>query len=249
MAITPERINQIEGEAGLFDFLREELGWNLPDEPDFFDFYPDELGLPRDTGEYVGRITQLANFEEGQPWGIFLVKFQGDRVYRSALRKILRGLSDTRKNRPANLPAWSAPNLLFICTPTFKDFTFARFEGKSHTKATLSLFGWEKGDSALHTLCQHNLRALKYPENPSDVPKWLKDWAEAFDVEAVTERFFKEYQTIFKWALDTIEQENPALKTDWNLFTQRLFNRLMFIQFLSKKGWLTFEGSKDYLPL
>ncbi|MCX6378630.1 MAG: hypothetical protein NT023_04010 [Armatimonadetes bacterium] len=108
MAITPERINEIEGEAGLFAFLREELGWNLPDEPDFFDFYPDELG---DTGEHIGRITQLANFEEGQPWGIFLVKFQGDRVYRSALRKILRGLSDTRKNRPANLPAWSAPNL------------------------------------------------------------------------------------------------------------------------------------------
>ena len=28
---------------------------------------------------------------------------------------------------------------------------------------------------------------------------------------------------------------------------QTLFNRLMFIYFLSRKGWLTFRGDKDYL--
>ena len=31
------------------------------------------------------------------------------------------------------------------------------------------------------------------------------------------------------------------------LFVQTLFNRLMFIYFLSRKGWLTFGGDKDYL--
>ena len=31
------------------------------------------------------------------------------------------------------------------------------------------------------------------------------------------------------------------------LFTQRLFNRLMFIAFIQKKGWLKFDSQTDYL--
>jgi len=32
-----------------------------------------------------------------------------------------------------------------------------------------------------------------------------------------------------------------------HLFTQRLFNRLTFLRFIQKKGWLTIDGSMDYL--
>jgi hypothetical protein len=31
------------------------------------------------------------------------------------------------------------------------------------------------------------------------------------------------------------------------LFTQRLFNRLMFLYFIQRKGWLSFNGDKKYL--
>ncbi|MBK9177932.1 MAG: hypothetical protein IPM46_16745 [Flavobacteriales bacterium] len=31
------------------------------------------------------------------------------------------------------------------------------------------------------------------------------------------------------------------------LFTQRLFNRLMFLAFIQRKGWLTINGESDYL--
>ena len=31
------------------------------------------------------------------------------------------------------------------------------------------------------------------------------------------------------------------------LFCQTLFNRLMFIYFLQRKGWLKFDGDTDYL--
>ena len=71
----------------------------------------------------------------------------------------------------------------------------------------------------------------------------------AFDVEAVTKTFFEEYKRVFDIAMDRIlgfggsdeEQE------DKKLFVQTLFNRLMFIYFLSRKGWLTFRGDNDYL--
>ena len=41
----------------------------------------------------------------------------------------------------------------------------------------------------------------------------------------------------------TDEQEQEKKR----LFVQTLFNRLMFIYFLSRKGWLTFRGDNDYL--
>ena len=71
----------------------------------------------------------------------------------------------------------------------------------------------------------------------------------AFDVEAVTKRFFTEYKRVFDAALEKVRgfgqsQEEREKK---RLFVQTLFNRLMFVYFLSRKGWLTFRGDKDYL--
>ena len=71
----------------------------------------------------------------------------------------------------------------------------------------------------------------------------------AFDVEAVTRQFFSEYKRVYDRALGSItgfgsgESEQEAKK----VFTQTLFNRLMFVYFVSRKGWLSFEGEKDYL--
>lgn len=68
----------------------------------------------------------------------------------------------------------------------------------------------------------------------------------AFDVEAVTQEFFREYHAVF----DTVEARITGFGSDTarkRLFTQRLFNRLMFIAFIQKKGWLQFGGRTDYL--
>lgn len=68
---------------------------------------------------------------------------------------------------------------------------------------------------------------------------------EAFDVEAVTRAFFTTYRERFEAAEALITGIADA--DDLRLFTQRLFNRLLFIAFLERKGWLTFEGRADYL--
>ena len=71
----------------------------------------------------------------------------------------------------------------------------------------------------------------------------------AFDVEAVTKTFFEEYKRVFDVAMDRIEEfgGSDEEQEDKKLFVQTLFNRLMFIYFLSRKGWLTFRGDNDYL--
>jgi hypothetical protein len=71
----------------------------------------------------------------------------------------------------------------------------------------------------------------------------------AYDVEVVTRRFFEEYSKIFDQVESTVEGfgiSEDELEAR-HLFTQTLFNRLMFVYFISRKGWLTFQGSKDYL--
>ena len=54
---------------------------------------------------------------------------------------------------------------------------------------------------------------------------------------------------MFDDALDTIRGfgDSDDEREARHLFAQKLFNRLMFVYFLSRKGWLTFKGDKDYL--
>ena len=75
--------------------------------------------------------------------------------------------------------------------------------------------------------------------------------ASAFDVEAVTKRFFAEYKKVFDAAKEKItgfgdDEEERDRK---NLFVQTLFNRLMFVYFISRKGWLKFDGNYEYLDV
>jgi len=67
----------------------------------------------------------------------------------------------------------------------------------------------------------------------------------AYDVEAVTKDFFREYRRIFEQSMSLITglpDENRRRP-----FCQTLFNRLMFIYFVQRKGWLSFDGNTDYL--
>jgi TaqI-like C-terminal specificity domain/Eco57I restriction-modification methylase len=86
------------------------------------------------------------------------------------------------------------------------------------------------------------LANVYYDAGQSDLRNALES---AYDVEAVTKEFFKEYKRIFDRAMERIE----GLPDDEErrLFCQTLFNRLMFIYFLQRKGWLTFGGSPNYL--
>jgi hypothetical protein len=69
---------------------------------------------------------------------------------------------------------------------------------------------------------------------------------QAFDVEPVTKEFFSEYHRIFEEVEESITGFGRD-KERRHLYTQRLFNRLMFIAFIEKKGWLKLNGNIDYL--
>jgi len=67
----------------------------------------------------------------------------------------------------------------------------------------------------------------------------------AFDVEPVSRRFFAEYGLAFDRAMSLIKGVESVEQR--KLFCQTLFNRLMFIAFIQKKGWLRLDSQQDYL--
>ena len=72
---------------------------------------------------------------------------------------------------------------------------------------------------------------------------------QAFDVEPVTRQFFGEYKRVFEATEQSVTgfPDTEVGKENRRSFVQTLFNRLMFVYFLSRKGWLTFNGDADYL--
>ena len=69
----------------------------------------------------------------------------------------------------------------------------------------------------------------------------------AFDVEPVTKEFFGEYKRIFENMMGGVAGFGKPEDEDKRVFVQTLFNRLMFVYFLSRKGWLQFDNKADYL--
>ena len=262
--ITPDDIHNIHDFDTLLDFLREKLDWHIPEDVELediaFPWSPEDLDLDELTDELIVDCQQLPPFptsqptfefvENTQPWGIFFLQFDSESVYRTALRRVLRGLVE-RRDRDASLPAWRHDHLLFICTTTdFQRFAFAHFAATTENwrRAVLSIFSWEQGDTHIRTLCEYNLPALALPSGGfSSDQEWLQEWQKAFDVEAVTDKFFADYQRVFAQVEAAVEgiPENEA--EERRLYTQRLFNRLMFLRFIEKKGWLTYNGNREYL--
>ncbi len=246
------RLRAVKDFPSLVRYLNDELGWEFEtDDVDelMFEYEPEELGLDARNAPKIRAIKQLRPLVNAQPWGIFHINFDAKQIHVGALRGVLRGLVK-RKRASANrseLATWEQENLLFICTSDdFKNFNFAYFRGADTNRAVLSTFGWQQGDTHLRTLAEFNLPALSFPADTSDTEGWLKKWRAAFDVEAVTDKFFADYRKVFESAEQEVKASINNAETA-RLYTQRLFNRLMFLYFIQKKGWLEFEGDKHYL--
>ena len=66
-----------------------------------------------------------------------------------------------------------------------------------------------------------------------------------FDIQPVTNEFFTDYKANYDAAVALMEPSTG--KEQAGQFVQTMFNRLLFIHFISRKGWLKFNGDTDYL--
>lgn len=116
----------------------------------------------------------------------------------------------------------------------------------------MTTFGWEPGVPP-RTVCEFNLDHLCWPEDPTETERWVTEWSRAFDIEAVTKKFYEDYDRVFGQLEERIEgfPDSERGREDRRLFVQTLMNRLMFLRFVERKGWLRFGQSdattRDYL--
>ena len=175
---------------------------------------------------------------------------------RGDLREILRGVRKQIKER-ALYAGKAVEEMVFVCTvpagtTCAGGLSFVHFEEREGRQPKLRSFGFTRETiGETFTLRTVNLPALKLTTNLLGEVDWTsceKAWRGAWDVEKVTEAFFMKYVEVFQKAEQQIKGfDTGAEARQLHLFTQRLFNRLLFVQFLSKRGWLTFNGSNEYL--
>jgi len=238
----------------LIDALQWELDERATDIEDIsFDWSTTDLraeGLDEKIAD--GTIRQLRPMGDN-PWGIFIVEFNHPEVFTTGrgmtgpLRRILRGLVP-KKRKQSTLASFKREHLLFICTHGFEHYRFAYFKAPPTGTATapLAAFGWGP-EGPQRTLCEFNLPELAWPHPRPSADEWIAGWSRAFDVEKVTKRFYEDYAAVFDSVERAIGRANKLGDEELRLFTQTLFNRLMFLRFIERKGWLEFNRRHDYL--
>ena len=261
---TSEQIQQAINKIGdqpsfIQELLVDALGWPIQEEIEdlneiAFEWTAEELNAEDlDRNVMGGRVFQIQPLRDDQPWGIFILEFNNEDAFTTGrgltgpLRKVLRGLVPKRR-RGANLPAWEKEHLLFVCTHQYRHFRFAYFKSpieKGHAEPLIT-FGW--GPDIPARTAYENLAYLGWPDPDVMPERWVCSWSQAFDIEKVTKKFYEDYERVFTNLQNQLEL---AEAEDKKMFAQLLMNRLMFLRFVERKGWLRFgdtqQGPQNYL--
>ncbi|NCC31776.1 MAG: class I SAM-dependent DNA methyltransferase [Chloroflexia bacterium] len=140
-------------------------------------------------------------------------------------------------------------HLLCYVTQDGRQLALVWARDRGGKRVELRTLPYEQGTSARTTLERLEVLAFTFDEfdmfgaiAPSRVLDRLNA---AFDVEMVTKQFFATYRQCFEQVEAAVE--GMTYSAARRLFVQKLFNRLMFIAFLERKGWLAYGGRRDYL--
>jgi type I restriction-modification system DNA methylase subunit len=204
--------------------------------------YADELPLPiRDWPDGVQQVLR-ANAESP----IYLAQHRDFQIIYTHLTTNLLSRTVERPIIEQTLNKWH-PYALFVfanCDLTLWDFANVKYSvengARRHTVRRIHVGPTER----LHTAAQRlALLAVPSPDTTALELQSLHD--QAFDVEEVTKQFYHDYVRVFGQLCDDITRRNPQRESEAEKEAQVLLDRLMFLYFLQKKGWL--NDQRDYL--
>lgn len=100
-----EALQSIRTFAQVSVYLRDELGWPLEgadlEDEDLaeitYDWDADEMGVQAGSLKSLVRFQQMRPLTASQPWGVFLVQFDGPRLPITQLRRLLKGLVSRKR--------------------------------------------------------------------------------------------------------------------------------------------------------
>ena len=197
-----ERLRSATSISALVRFLHDELNWPVDlDAIDdaFYDYEPEELGIKPEHQVAIQSIKQLRPLTSGQPWGIFFVEFDRQKLPMVVLRRVLQGLSLRNREKDKGRQRWHARDLLFISSfgpAKDREIALAHFtdETEHGDLPTLRVLGWDGADTNLAlaqvaTTLREHLRWPADGDTPTGQQRWRERWSSAFRLryrEAVT---------------------------------------------------------------
>ena len=167
---------------------------------------------------------------------VALTNADTDRITAAAVNAAARSLSDTLSD-----------DLLLLLTNRSADQFHIIRPDLTHARPRLQRMVARRGEHHRTVVQQLANMWDDYGRNGKSVHEAI---GRAFSVEPVSADFFAEYKRVFENAKNAIDGFTD--ESELHLFTQTLFNRLMFVYFISRKGWLSFpdedgNGDTDYL--
>jgi hypothetical protein len=206
----------------------EDLGWGEPRG-----FTPRRLQLPSPLSCEVQAVP-VAQMS-GLP--VYCVEWPQERLPGvTARRAVQRALSPL-----------STEHVVCYITRDGRQLAFTWARRRSDGKIELRTLPYEVGSPARTTVEQLEKLAFRLDELESGEPPVtavIDRLNEAFSVEAVTQQFFDDYQCIFEdlrqRLLDALppQQRSAEAKAWAHDYALQLLNRLMFLYFIQRKGWL-----------
>jgi predicted helicase len=186
------KLKEITSFASLVSYLRDEMGWPVDGDdldPISFDYTAEELGIEAASAAKIQEIKRLRPLSVGQPWGIFLVRFEPKRLPVVALRRILSRvvLKKRASANSADSAAWQAEDLLFVSNfgeGDERQICFAHFslDKQKIDLPTLKVLGWDNLDTPLRLdhVADTLTERLAWPDDERDVEAWRGKWRSAF---------------------------------------------------------------------
>jgi len=133
-------------------------------------------------------------------------------------------------------------------SPEFKEGKLKLHEEITPAKRWSFLVGQNEGS---HTVQSRFISLLESDEEPA-----LAELEEAFNIESVTDEFFKKYCDLFyrmKEAMDELLVSDPVLESDFQSkelstvdFAKKTLGQMAFLYFLQKKGWFGVNPKKEW---
>ncbi|HIC93464.1 MAG TPA: hypothetical protein EYP09_04350, partial [Anaerolineae bacterium] len=233
-------IYEFTSREALLETLRS-MGYRV--EPSEWDFSE----LPDRARGLIRSMELLCHYDGVAPFQVFLIELNAKRVRRTDLRTILEPF----------YRRWPSGEYLFFFAPVggrrvppystvalVSPKRIRRDEGPAY-KLQLRILTLDPKHLYHTDLWVLREIGLEPHEQRADVI-WRKHLA-AFDVERVTRDFYKGYKAILAELEDELARQKHirAKPAEIHAFAQQFLNRLMFLYFVQKKGWLRWNGEPD----
>ena len=193
-ALSGSVLRRIRTQSDLFEYLGEELGWpldiaDMDEEHLTWEWLPEEVGIDPAEMSSLRRLRQLRPLSADQPWGIFFVEFDRERLPVTQFRRVAQAFARRRSQRAPgdNRPRWDAENLLFVVTTggdqTVQLHLLALWnrDGRADEIRSLAWRPRQGSDRHLARLHHELLPSLAWPvDDRAAAGPWTAQWREAF---------------------------------------------------------------------